>query len=64
MIITIIVTQDNNDNKISSNKNSDDTSNNNNLKDGQNDRLESKKTLIKTRDWSGLYAFEEYSHYT
>ena len=63
MIITIILTEDN-DNKISSNKNSDDTSNNNNLKDWQNDRLESKKTLIKTRDWSGLYAFEEYSYYT
>ena len=63
MIITIILTEDN-ENKISSNKNSDDTSNNNNLKDGQNDRLESKKTLIKTRDWSSLYAFEEYSHYT
>ena len=63
MIITIILTEDN-ENKISSNKNSDNTSNNNNLKDGQNDRLESKKTLIKTRDWSGLYAFEEYSHYT
>ena len=63
MIITIILTEDN-ENKISSNKNSDDTSNNNNLKDGQNYRLESKKTLIKTRDWSGLYAFEEYSHYT
>ena len=63
MIITIILTEDN-ENKISSNKNSDDTSNNNNLKDGQNGRLESKKTLIKTRDWSGLYAFEEYSHYT
>ena len=41
-----------------------DNRNNNDLKDGQNDRLEKKETLIRTRNWSGLYAFEEYKHYT
>ena len=38
--------------------------NNNNLKDGQNDILEKKEILIRTRNWSGLYAFEEYKRYT
>ena len=49
---------------VISNKNNNDYSNNNDLKDGQNDRLEKEKALIRTRNWSGLYAFEEYKHYT
>ena len=55
---------DNNENKRSSNKNENDNSNNNDLKDGQNYRLKKKKTLIRTRNCSGLYTFEEYKHYT
>ena len=31
--------------------------------DGQNHRLKKKVILIRTRDWSGLYGFEEYKHY-
>ena len=57
--------EDNNENKRSSDKNNNYNSNNNELKDGQNDRLEKKETLIRTRNWSGfLYAFKEYNHYT
>ena len=33
-------------------------------KNGQNDRLQKKKTLIRTRNWSGLYTFEECKGYT
>ena len=45
--------------KIRSNKNNNDNSNNNDLKDGQNDRLEKRETLIRTRNGTGLYAFKE-----
>ena len=44
---------------ISSNKDNNDNINNNDLKDGQNDRLKKKETLIRIRNWSGLYTFEE-----
>ena len=57
----------NNEYKRSSNKknkNDIDNSDNNDLKDGQNDRLEKKGTFIRTKNWSDLYAFEEYKHYT
>ena len=54
----------NNESKRSGNKHNDDNSNNNVLKDGQNDRLEKKETLIRTRNLPGLYAFEEYKHCT
>ena len=50
--------------KKSSNKNINDNSKKNDLKDGKNDRLEKKETLIWTRNWSGLFTFEEYKHYT
>ena len=60
----MIIIKDNNENKRSSNKNNNDNSNNNDLKHGQDDKLEKKETLIRTRNWSGLYVFEEYKHYT
>ena len=44
-----------NENSISSNNNNN-CSNNNNLKDGQYDRLEKKETLIRTKNWPGIYA--------
>ena len=50
--------------KKSSNKNINDNSKKNDLKDGKNDRLEKKETLIWTRNSSGLFTFEEYKHYT
>ena len=43
-----------NENSISSNNNN--YTNNNNLKDGQYDRLEKKQTLIRTKNWPGIYA--------
>ena len=46
------------------NKNNNYNSNNNALKDEQNQRFEKKETLIWTRNWSGLYAFLKYKHYT
>ena len=55
--------ENNSQNKKSSNKNNNDNSNNNDLKDWQNDRLENKESLIRTKNWSCLYAFEEYKHY-
>ena len=64
IIMAIIITEDNNENKRFRNKTNNDNSNNNDLKFGQNHRLEKKETLIKTRNWSGLYAFEEYKHCT
>ena len=45
--------ENNTENNRSSNKNNNDNSNNNDLKDGQNDRLEKKETLIRARNWSG-----------
>ena len=53
--------ENNSQNKKSSNKNNNDNSNNNGLKDWQNDRLENKESLIRAKNWSCLYAFEEYS---
>ena len=46
----------------SSNKNNN-NDNNNDVKDEQNDRLEKKKTLIRTRNCAGLYAFKKFKHY-
>ena len=45
--------KNNNENKRSSNENND-NSNNNDLKDGQNDRLEKKETLIRMAQSSTL----------
>ena len=39
-------------------------SNNRAIKDGQNDKLEKKETLIRTSNWSRLYGFETHKHYT
>ena len=48
--------------KRSSNINDNGNSNNKILKDEQNSRLKKKQTLIRRRNWSGLYAFKEYKH--
>ena len=55
IILMIILSKD-----IKNNYNSD----NNDLKDEQNHRFEKKETLIWTRNWSGLYVFLKYKHYT
>ena len=48
-------------NKNNNNNNNNNNSNNNDIKDGQNDRLEKKETLIRRRTRSSLYAFESKS---
>ena len=45
-----------NENYRSSNNNNNNNNNNNDLKDGQNDRLEEKETLNRTRNQLGIYA--------
>ena len=53
--------EDDDESKRSDNKNND-YSKNNDLKDGRNDRLGKKQALIRTGNWSDLYAFEKYKH--
>ena len=47
--------ENDNEKKRSTVKSTNGNSNNNDLKDRQNGRLEKQKTLIRTRNWSGIY---------